>query len=118
MGWKELNYAKRGGIISLLLGLIVLSPLLAPPGIFPDSGFINFIWTLLLYPFIIILSVINFLLSLPFCPKVGSLFGNWPVCGSPTKEIIMTVSVICSAIIFFLIGAGIGKIVEKIKSKN
>ena len=113
MGWKEWPYWLKGGIIVTIFGLIMIGLLF-----FQSSDNEYSLMNKLLKPVQIVGEPISDFFFFIFCDTSGDCMeGPCTVCNGVGGEISEVLTVLSILAIYFLIGALIGFILYKVKSK-
>jgi hypothetical protein len=122
MGWKDLSYWLKGGIIAIIVQIIfVLLFFLITATISFDSG-LGELGGVFITPIFMLFTIIVFVID----TAIGRLFkcpyvSGWPgfyECSPYLDSLKMSISIILFILIFFLVGALIGLLVGKIKSRD
>ena len=122
MGWKNLSYTRKGGIIAMLILIVVgfLAWFLMTDygSTFMEKISMAILLPLIIIGFIIIIipGLIWFLLNLG-CPMSGGLFST-PTCTGTMGWVVNTIAGIISLFIFYWIGVGSAKVIGKFKSRK
>ena len=107
MGWRDWPYWIKGGILLIIYGLLTL-PLALIVRAFWSEGGKQGILKLIVFPFIIANSLVEYIAEKYFCGYS---------CNQDTLFILGS-AILLSLIIYFVIGAIIGLIYSKVKKKN
>jgi len=121
MAWKDLPYWLKGGIIAVII-LIILFLLL---GLVTYTKIFNTNYkgplAVIFSPFMLIALtyfIVNGIVGKIFnCPLVDGWFSSYD-CSPPLQFLIIAISIIFFILIFFLVGALIGLMVDKVKKND